>query len=531
MDVAARPTSRDSAPARRREDVWTTVGVWVAALGVILWGSWRPAWSGDEAATITVIRRPFSEVVQSFTFDSALAPYYVLLKLWSQVSMTPFWLRLPSALAMATAVALLYRLVRKLADRELALFAAAVMIIMPVTTRFGHDVRPFAFAVLACVFTALCWSRFMQRGGWQDGVGVTVGLVFGGLMQAFSILLVGALLIASFAAPIGSRRSDLRRTGVVCIAALAILSPYLLYIARNASGQPDPPAVSAINVIATTAGLPVAVTTPPLALVFAGIVLVLACLGFVLGWMQEGSRRSLAVLAAAWFLLAPLVLVGFQALTGSPGLITRYWVYTVPALAAGAAVPLAFLRSKSTAIGLSALLVVTALALPTQVYLRSADAHHGERWQQLQAVLAMPGLSGLPLVTRDWNYRGLVANDSTAARRMPLANDPVAERRINPTFAEPGSLQFEQFLDTQSAVIAYKRREDTLQVPTQQSLAKGEPVLEKFTEPVLLCSFHGDGLGVLARSGAEPFADPAEVALQIEALSPENITCSTPEPK
>src|SRR4051794_16669021 len=86
-----------------------------AGLGLVA-AFWPPAASVDEAATIVVIRQPWSRVLDVFRYDAALEPYYVLMKAWSAVSTATWWLRIPSLLAGIAAVALVVRLVREATD-------------------------------------------------------------------------------------------------------------------------------------------------------------------------------------------------------------------------------------------------------------------------------------------------------------------------------------------------------------------------------------------------------------------------------
>ena len=94
--VAVPRTDRTRRPARE------LVALWVASCVVLVAGSWVPAWSGDEAATIMVVRRTLAEVRQTSVYDPALQPYYLVLNVLAVPSTAAWWMRLTSVLAMAT---------------------------------------------------------------------------------------------------------------------------------------------------------------------------------------------------------------------------------------------------------------------------------------------------------------------------------------------------------------------------------------------------------------------------------------------
>ena len=132
-----------------------TLAVGGAAALLLVAGSWVPAWSGDEAATVMVARRPLDQVLQTVESDPALLPYYLLANVWALPSTSEWWLRLPSVLAMATAVAATSLLATRMGGRRLGLLAAATMLVLPAVSRYGQDARPYAFSVLLVVALTL----------------------------------------------------------------------------------------------------------------------------------------------------------------------------------------------------------------------------------------------------------------------------------------------------------------------------------------------------------------------------------------
>ena len=102
-DPAGATAEVQAAPSRGL-GLGSVLAVGGAASLLLVAGSWVPAWSGDEAATVMVVRRPLDQVLQTAGSDPALLPYYLLGNVWALPSTSEWWLRLPSVLAMVAAV-------------------------------------------------------------------------------------------------------------------------------------------------------------------------------------------------------------------------------------------------------------------------------------------------------------------------------------------------------------------------------------------------------------------------------------------
>jgi mannosyltransferase len=96
--------------------------------------------------------------------DLVLAPYYVLLHLWIDLfGDSASALRLPSVLAMAGTAGLLVQLGRRVLDPWAALTAGLIFAVLPATTRYAQEARPYAFAELAAVAGTLLLLRALIR--------------------------------------------------------------------------------------------------------------------------------------------------------------------------------------------------------------------------------------------------------------------------------------------------------------------------------------------------------------------------------
>ncbi|MGW1808153.1 glycosyltransferase family 39 protein [Streptomyces sp. NPDC002078] len=93
-----------------------------------------------------------------------LAPYYILLHLWIDVfGDSAAAMRLPSVLAMAGAAGLLALLGRRMFDQWTGLAAGTIFAVLPITTRYAQEARPYACAVLAAVASTLLLYRALDH--------------------------------------------------------------------------------------------------------------------------------------------------------------------------------------------------------------------------------------------------------------------------------------------------------------------------------------------------------------------------------
>jgi hypothetical protein len=502
-------------------------GLWAGSFGVLAVGSWRPAWSGDEAATVLVVRRTWAGVARTFAFDPALEPYYLLMKTWSIPSTSECWLRLPSILAMATAATVLFVLATRLASRRFGLLAALVLLILPATSRYAQDARPYALSVLVVALTALCWEpdRATGRPRWA---GLAFLVVLAGLVHAHALLIVPVLIAAAWLAPRVDRRREVIATATACCSGVVLISPFLYVLGRRAKGQAEPAPVTLINVAKESLRLPAGVLSPPLAGPLALAVLGLAAAGCAIGWRSGGRHKQAAVLAAVWVGLPPVALSVLQIMTGSPGLLARYWTLCLPALALAAGLTLDALWSRNRLLAATCLAGLVCLAAPTHVDMRSEDGHLGQRWRDLPQVMALPAIRGAPLLVEGWTYRALVSNDPNLAARMPLIIDPTATGRVNPQVGGPDSEPFRRLTRDHHVVVVLQAEAGfSPALPTRASFWSFPGEVRAFRTAAVLCAYFGEPLGVFTKTRHTLRESEARLlAEQIASIEPSAIRCA-----
>nr|WP_229791627.1 glycosyltransferase family 39 protein [Micromonospora fulviviridis] len=375
-------------PARSRDRrgwlVWVlpalvTLVVTLAGIGHAQ--PWR-----DELATWSAATRPVPDLVRlAGTIDAATGPYYLLMHGWTALAGTsPTALRLPSALAMAGAAALTARLGDRLAGPRAGLLAGLLLAVLPGTSRYGQEARPYALATLLAVLATLLLVGALRRPTWRRWAGYAVAVAALGLLHliAFTLLAAHALVVVLAAArgrpaagvepwpdapdpapggaggreaapPAGATgRGLLWRWLVALLPAAVLVAPLVLAAGGQRGRQLDWVRLVRVDDLAA---LPGGLAQSG---VVGGLLVGLAALGA--GWL---GRRALLPGTAV---LLPVLLL-FAAGTAVPLWVTRYLVFTVPfaCLLAGAALAGVRLGPALAVVTLAGL-----LGLPDQAALR-----------------------------------------------------------------------------------------------------------------------------------------------------------------
>ncbi|MEW2518863.1 glycosyltransferase family 39 protein [Actinacidiphila alni] len=269
--------------------------------------------------------------------DVVLAPYYVLMHLWvSLVGGSATMLRLPSVLAMAATAGLVALLGRRMFDAPTGLVAGLVFAVLPVTTRYAQEARPFALAALSVVAGALLLYRALDHEEADRWGGYAFGMLLTGMFHPVAAAVVVAYLLITLA-------TERQRTGAWFAVTLVPVAPLfaVLMLARGQNHQ-DPQGGSDVHALLR---LPQDLLgSQHVALALGG----LALLGLLFG------RRN-GVPLLVWAVLPPLAVFGLRSYGN---LFTpSYFVFTVPALA---------LLAATGACGLARVLPGKARGVPTR---------------------------------------------------------------------------------------------------------------------------------------------------------------------
>ncbi|MFJ6152484.1 glycosyltransferase family 39 protein [Micromonospora profundi] len=378
--------------------VWLPPALLTLAVTVTGLGSaqlWR-----DELATWSAATRSPGELARlAGTIDAATGPYYLLMHGWVAVfGDSTVALRVPAVLAMTVAAGLLAVLGERLVDRRTGLFAGLLFAVLPGTSRYGQEARPYALATALAVLATLLLVTALRRPGWARWAGYAAAVAALGLTHliALTLLAAHALVVlitwwrgpaaAGIAAPVagpapdcmpapvaapapggepvpvgrppgviggpGGRDRRLWRWVVALAPAALVVTPLLLRARTQRSRQLSWVTPARLDDLSA---LPGGVAQSS---VVGGLVVGVAALG-----AARLGRRALLPVSA---LLLPVALL-FAAGAVVPLWVPRYLVFVVPfaCLLAGAA-----LAGVSAPAALAVVVVAGLLGLPDQTALR-----------------------------------------------------------------------------------------------------------------------------------------------------------------
>jgi mannosyltransferase len=262
-------------------------------------------------------------------------------------------LRLPSALAMAGAAALTTLLGARLFGARVGLLAGLLFAILPSTSRYGQEARPYALVTLLAVLATLLLVRALHRPTWPRWLGYAATLAALGLANLFAVSLLAGHAIAALLDRRDRRAGGVPVRWVVAVGAAGLVLVPLAVLGRSQQGRQldwvGRPGLAAL------VGLPGTVVQ---AGVVGGLLFGLAAVG------AASRGRWGAVLGLTVLLPAALLFVAGQF---TPLFVPRYLVFVVPfgcLLAAGTLAPLR--RGAALAIVLAA----GVLGAPEQAALR-----------------------------------------------------------------------------------------------------------------------------------------------------------------
>ncbi|GLZ59168.1 MULTISPECIES: glycosyltransferase family 39 protein [Micromonospora] len=350
----------------RRLPVWLPPALLTLAVTATGLGSaqlWR-----DELATWSAATRSPTDLARlAGTIDAATGPYYLLMHGWTRiVGDSTIALRTPAVLAMTVAAGLLGVLGARLVDRRAGLFAGLLFAVLPGTSRYGQEARPYALATMLAVLATLLLVTALRRPSWARWAGYATAVAALGLIHLIALTLLAAhalvVLIAWWRGPaeagIAAPRLDVGRDRrawrwLVAVLPAALLASPLLVKARTQQSRQ----LNWVHLVRPDdlSALPGGVAQSS---VVGGLLVGVAALGAA----RLGRRAVLPVSAV----LLPVLLL-FAAGAVVPLWVPRYLVFVVPfaCLLAGAAL---------AAVAAPGALVVVVLAgllgLPDQAALR-----------------------------------------------------------------------------------------------------------------------------------------------------------------
>ena len=285
----------------------------------------------DEAATISGSQRPITAIGALILHQDAVhGPYYLLIHLVIGIGgSSATVLRLPSLIAMCLAAGLTAVLGQRLgrdsdlpAPAWIGLLAGLAFVVVPLTTRYAQEARPYALTTLFAVAASYLLVRAAANGSWPWWLGYAAAVTLTGLFNLFAVLLVVAHGLSLLAAK--AERQVLRRWLAASLACAILLAP-LAVLSASQSAQlnwvtrPEVSTVAAL--VRDFAGRTAAI----------GFVALLAVLGCLAGPALRRDRGlTLPLVTLPWLIVPPVVLLAVS--FADPVYVERYVVFCLPAL-------------------------------------------------------------------------------------------------------------------------------------------------------------------------------------------------------
>jgi mannosyltransferase len=368
---AAPSPVEDQAPVRRIT-VWTRSALFAVPATATFALGWkgigqRQMWN-DEYATQRAATLSWGELSHLLDhLDRVLTLYYVLMHFWvSLAGDSPTALRLPSVIAMAAAAGFTALVGQRLLDGYAGLIGGLIFALLPVTTRYAQEARPYAFAVAAAALSTLLLLRALDRPVWRLWLSyaLCVGLTAG--FHLIAVLVVAPHAVLTWFC-YQKRDRDVRLWK--SIGALALVLAIAMPLAYAGSGQ-----AAAIEWI--KADQAAIIQLPEQLFGSYPTAAALAVMGFLAVLVLPfARRRRVAAALLVWAILPPVfTYVTFPVLHA---FLYRYLLFTLPAwalLAAGGIYGIDRLLSRHSwaqvLIAMAALPTLIMLTLPGQLMVR-----------------------------------------------------------------------------------------------------------------------------------------------------------------
>lgn len=357
------------------------IGIAATAVGLIAIDA--PSVWYDEAATISSATRSWPQLFAELgQIDLVHGLYYALMHVWFDlVGYTPLTLRVPSALAVGGAAALLVILGRTISRERLGVAAGLVFAILPRTTWAGGEGRSYAITALLAVVTTLLVvtaARRRTRRWWIAYA--AAALVACTLFIYLALVVAGHLITLAILRRRDPRMSGTRTTWLLAMASIAPLAaPFGLATIAQRGQVAWLPRIGESTVDAVVSsqwffGNP-AWTAVGWTAIGAGVVLIVT---------RRRYRWLAAVALPGLVLPTAVLLIASAALT--PLYNPRYLTMCLPFVALAIAAVLDAIPHRRVAV--AGLALAVALSVPSLIDQRVPTAKESTDWHSVAALIA-----------------------------------------------------------------------------------------------------------------------------------------------
>lgn len=339
----------------------------VTSIAIGVPAPWR-----DEQATASATSRTWGQLLDLVTgsTDAVHGTFYALMKLWVDlVGVDPFWMRLPSAVAVGFAAAGVVVLGTMLDRTRTGVVAAIVLVLLPRVFWAGGEARSYALQIAAAVWLTVLFVHAVRMGRWWRWALLGVATAAANWLFLYLALIGVAQLVALALVP--AWRSKLLPALVAVVGAgLAAVPILLLGFAQRAQISWVPaPNLGVLSAVAKSQWFMGST-------VFSIVAWVLVIGGVVAIGLTRPLRRELLALLLPWLILPTAALIVIS-LAVSPIYLDRYLGMSAPAIALLAAIAILSLPAVPAHFAVL-VVIVTALPVASEQRLPAANGDWGQ---------------------------------------------------------------------------------------------------------------------------------------------------------
>ena len=323
MKRYAQPQALFASP---RGNLAALLAIFLVGLALRLYGLGSESLWWDEVYAISTMAQPGPlEIIRLSSTDNNPPLFYLILHYWMLFAGdSAFSVRLPSAIAGALAIPVMYGIGRLLFDRGAGLLAAFILALSAYNVRYAQEARGYSLMVLLTLLSFYFFVK-LARGGSSRYTSVgyvvcTALLIYAHFYGVFFVAAQVLYLLVS--------RENLRRWVLPGVALALLYVPWVLLLAVNVLSPagawrggttwiPEPTLADSIRIFhAYSESLPLAIVFTLLA-------------GYGLFRIVRGDKPA-AYLLLAW-LLVPIVVPFIVSHLYRPMLVDRYTIAASPA--------------------------------------------------------------------------------------------------------------------------------------------------------------------------------------------------------
>jgi mannosyltransferase len=368
-------------------------------------GSWIPQFWTDERATLRASRLSWGALWDFVQHrDAVHGVYYAFMHPWLGLfGSSPLVARLPSAVAVALAVAGVTAIGCRLTGNAAGISSGLVLALLPVTSHYGMEARSYAFTCALVTWAMYCLLRACEPGAsrrWWVGYGV--------LMLAAAAVFIYALLVGlAHVVTLLLARRPVAAPIIALVWVALVVSPLVRFASHQEGQVAWISRVRTSNIIDSPLSWTVAIPQPfsassgtRLLLHTAAVALCLLLWVLVVKTVLQAERPdrpdqpsrplNVVTIAGPWLVLPALILILISLV--HPTFAERYVFFSAPAFALLVGHQLARLPRRGL-IGVVAVMVL--LALPLWIADRTPLSKSGRQ------VTKAPARQRLSLITAD----------------------------------------------------------------------------------------------------------------------------------